>query len=49
VWVFWVHANSAMRVEDGFRKIAEKTQALGWDGVKANILEVVSRWLENEG
>lgn len=24
VWVFWVHANSAMRVEDGFRKIAEK-------------------------
>ena len=48
VWVFWVHAGSATRVEDGFRKIAEKTQAPGWDRAQANILEVVSRWLENE-
>ena len=43
--MFWVYASSTTRVEEGLQGIAEKTQAPGWDEVKADTLKLVSRWL----
>ena len=31
MWVFWVHASSAARFEEGYRGIAERVKIAGWD------------------
>jgi tetratricopeptide (TPR) repeat protein len=43
--VFWVHAGTAARFEEGYRKIAERVKVPGWDKPEADILQLVSNWL----
>ena len=47
-WVFWVHAGSAARFEQGYRLIAEQAKIPGWDQKDADILGLVHRWLSDE-
>ena len=47
-WVFWVHAGTQARFEEGFRRIAEATRMDGWDNPKADILRLVRSWLCDE-
>ena len=47
-WVFWVHASSTARFEEGYRKIAQRVKISGWDNPEANILQLVNNWLCNE-
>ena len=47
-WVFWVHASSTARFEEGYRKIAERIKIAGWDNREVNILQLVSNWLCDE-
>jgi tetratricopeptide (TPR) repeat protein len=46
--VFWVHAGTQARFEEGFRMIIEATKMDGWDDPKANVLRLVRGWLCNE-
>ncbi|KAH7128722.1 kinesin light chain [Dendryphion nanum] len=48
VWVFWVHAGTQARFEEGYRKIAEATKMDGWNDPKSNILQLVYAWLCDE-
>ncbi|EON69994.1 hypothetical protein W97_09260 [Coniosporium apollinis CBS 100218] len=48
-WVFWVHASTAARFEEGYRAIADKIKLLGRNEPKADILQLVRSWLCNEG
>ena len=48
MWVFWVHASSAARFEEGYRKIAERIKIAGWDNPEVNILQLVNNWLCDE-
>jgi hypothetical protein len=48
MWVFWVHASSAARFEEGYRDIAERVKIAGWDNPEANILRLVNNWLRDE-
>ena len=48
MWVFWVHASSAARFEEGYRKIAERIKIAGWDNREVNILQLVNTWLCDE-
>ena len=47
-WVFWVHASSAARFEEGYRKIAERAKIAGWDNPEADVLRLVNSWLSDE-
>ena len=47
-WVFWVHAGTQARFEEGYRRIAEMTRMEGWDNPKANVLRLVRNWLCDE-
>ncbi len=47
-WVFWVHASTAARFEEGYRRIAERVKIGGWDKPEVNILQLVSNWLCDE-
>ncbi|OCK72835.1 hypothetical protein K432DRAFT_411387, partial [Lepidopterella palustris CBS 459.81] len=47
-WVFWVHASSATRFEEGYRKVAERVKVPGWDKPEADVLRLVSNWLCDE-
>ena len=47
-WIFWVHASSATRFKEGYRKIAERTKIAGWDNPEADILRLVNNWLCDE-
>ncbi|KAH8727392.1 P-loop containing nucleoside triphosphate hydrolase protein [Phaeosphaeriaceae sp. PMI808] len=47
-WVFWVHASSRARFEEGYRKIAERGKLPGWDQPDADILKPVHSWLCDE-
>ncbi|KAF2476755.1 TPR-like protein [Lindgomyces ingoldianus] len=47
-WVFWVHAGTQARFEEGYRRIAEVTRMEGWDNPKADVLRLVRSWLCNE-
>ncbi|KZM28507.1 uncharacterized protein EKO05_0006017 [Ascochyta rabiei] len=47
-WVFWVHAGTRARFEDGFRRIAEATKMDGWDDSKVDVLRLVRNWLCDE-
>ena len=44
-WVFWVHAGTRARFEEGYRRIAEATKIEGWNDPKADILRLVRSWL----
>ncbi|KAL8766753.1 MAG: hypothetical protein Q9194_006182 [Teloschistes cf. exilis] len=48
IWVFWVHASSKARIEEGYRRIAGVTRLPGWDDPKVNILQLVRAWLRDE-
>ncbi|KAK4237112.1 kinesin light chain [Achaetomium macrosporum] len=47
-WVFWVHAGTQARVEEGFRTIADTVKLPGRNQPKANIPQLVYGWLSNE-
>ncbi|KAK4660766.1 hypothetical protein QC762_0022340 [Podospora pseudocomata] len=47
-WVFWVHAGTYARVEEGFRTIADAVKLTGRNLPKADILQLVYSWLSNE-
>ncbi|KAF2182136.1 hypothetical protein K469DRAFT_669907 [Zopfia rhizophila CBS 207.26] len=47
-WVFWVHASSVARFEEGYRKIAERARIAGLDNPEADILRLVNSWLSDE-
>ena len=47
-WVFWVHAGTQARVEQGFRRIADAINLPGRQQPKADILELVHNWLSIE-
>ncbi|KAJ9616992.1 hypothetical protein H2200_000713 [Cladophialophora chaetospira] len=47
-WVFWVHASSAARFEESYKKIAERIKLSGWNEPKADILGMVCAWLSDE-
>jgi tetratricopeptide (TPR) repeat protein len=47
-WVFWVHAGTQARFEEGYRRIAETTRIDGWDNPKADVLRLVRNWLCDE-
>src|SRR5579871_6790221 len=47
-WVFWVHASSYTRFEQGYRDIASRLNLHGRDDPKVDILQLVSQWLRDE-
>ncbi|KAK5096203.1 hypothetical protein LTS08_007809 [Lithohypha guttulata] len=47
-WIFWVHASSAERFQEGYKDIAATLQLTGWDEPQADVLGMVQRWLSNE-
>ena len=47
-WVFWVHAGTQERVEEGFRTIADAVKLPGRNQPKADISQIVYSWLSNE-
>ncbi|KAJ4298214.1 hypothetical protein N0V90_006113 [Kalmusia sp. IMI 367209] len=47
-WVFWVHAGTRARFEEGYRRIAEATKMDGWNDPKADVLRLVRSWLCDE-
>jgi hypothetical protein len=47
-WVFWAHAGTQARFEEGYRRIAETTRMEGWDNPKADVLRLVRNWLCDE-
>ncbi|KAL8763279.1 MAG: hypothetical protein Q9194_007383 [Teloschistes cf. exilis] len=48
IWVFWVHASSKAKIEEGYRRIAEATRLPGRDDPRVNILQLVRAWLCDE-
>ena len=46
--MFWVHASSAARFEESYKKIAQRVQLPGWDEPQADVLGMVSGWLSDE-
>lgn len=47
-WVFWVHAGTKARVEEGFRAIADAVNLPGRHRQNANVLSLLHTWLSNE-
>ncbi|KAL8364519.1 hypothetical protein RB595_003682 [Gaeumannomyces hyphopodioides] len=47
-WIFWVHAGTQARVEEGFRDIADAVKLPGRNQPKADIQQLVYGWLSNE-
>ncbi|KAF2190167.1 TPR-like protein [Zopfia rhizophila CBS 207.26] len=47
-WVFWIHASSTARFEEGYRKIAERAKIPDWDRQDVDILTLVYSWLCDE-
>ncbi|KAK4129022.1 hypothetical protein N657DRAFT_652545 [Parathielavia appendiculata] len=47
-WVFWVHAGTQARVEEGFRTIADSVKLPGRNQPKANVPQLLYGWLSNE-
>ncbi|KAK4031400.1 hypothetical protein C8A01DRAFT_51508 [Parachaetomium inaequale] len=46
-WVFWIHAETRARVEEGFWTIAEGVRLPGRSEPKADIPQLVYGWLSN--
>jgi citrate lyase synthetase len=47
-WVFWIHAATKARVEEGFRAIADAVKLSGRSESKADIPQLAYGWLSNE-
>jgi hypothetical protein len=47
-WVFWAHASSVTRFEEGYRKIAAHLRLTGWNEPKADNFSMVHGWLSDE-
>ncbi|EED22016.1 conserved hypothetical protein [Talaromyces stipitatus ATCC 10500] len=47
-WTFWVHASNTTRFEQGYRDIATVAKVPGRDDPKADILQLVNKWLCHE-
>lgn len=47
-WIFWIHAATRARLEEGFRSIADTVKIRGRQQPTANIPELVRNWLANE-
>ncbi|KAK3364216.1 P-loop containing nucleoside triphosphate hydrolase protein, partial [Lasiosphaeria hispida] len=47
-WVFWVHAGTQARVDEGFGTIADAVKLPGRNQPKADIPQLVYSWLSNE-
>jgi tetratricopeptide (TPR) repeat protein len=47
-FVFWVHASSRARFEEAYRDIADRLQLPGRSDPKANVLQLVRNWLQDE-
>ncbi len=47
-WVFWVHAGTRTRVEEGLRTIADAVKLVGRNQPEADIPQLVYNWLSNE-
>lgn len=47
-WVFWLHASTASRVEEGYRGIADRLNLPGRSNPNANVCQLVSNWLCEE-
>ncbi|CAG8196671.1 unnamed protein product, partial [Penicillium olsonii] len=45
MWVFWIHASNAARLEQGYQQIAAVAEIPGRDDPKMNILQLVYQWL----
>ncbi|KAL8364594.1 hypothetical protein RB595_003740 [Gaeumannomyces hyphopodioides] len=48
IWIFWIHAGTQARVEEGFRAIANAVKLPGRNQLKADVLQLVYGWLSNE-
>lgn len=48
MWVFWIHAGTQARIEEGFRTIAEIVKLAGRKQPKADIPFLVQNWLADE-
>ncbi|KAH6667983.1 hypothetical protein B0J14DRAFT_519380 [Halenospora varia] len=48
IWVFWVHAGTAARFEEGYKRIAEIAKIDGLDKPGVDTLQLVSNWLCSE-
>lgn len=46
--MFWVHASNATRIEQGYRDIAEQVKIPAPQDSKADIFQLVVKWLRNE-
>ena len=46
--MFWVHASSQARFEEGFKKIADRVKLQGRNELRDDILRLVSSWLSDE-
>ena len=47
--MFWVHASSYTRFEQGYRDIANRIELSGREDPKVDILQLVCQWLGDEG
>ena len=47
-WIFWVHAGTKARVEEGFQAIADAVKLPDRKQAKADIPQLVYSWLSNE-
>ncbi|KLU88796.1 hypothetical protein MAPG_07779 [Magnaporthiopsis poae ATCC 64411] len=47
-WVFWIHAGTQVRVEEGFRAIADAAKLPSRDQPGADIPQLVCSWLSNK-
>ncbi|GAM34008.1 hypothetical protein TCE0_014f01316, partial [Talaromyces pinophilus] len=45
MWVFWIHASNAARLEEGYHRIATVAEIPGRDDPKTNIFQLVHQWL----
>ncbi|KAI1325937.1 TPR repeat protein [Xylariaceae sp. FL0255] len=48
LWVFWVHAGTQERFDEGFKAIANKINIDARGHSQANVLQLVHDWLQNE-
>ncbi|KUL81411.1 hypothetical protein ZTR_10225 [Talaromyces verruculosus] len=48
MWVFWIHASNAARLEEGYQRIAAVAEIAGRDDPKTSILPLVYQWLCDE-
>ena len=48
IWVFWIHAGTRARAEEGFKTIADTVELAGRNQPRADIPQLVYSWLSHE-